>query len=98
LTGAPIVPVAMWGTFEALPKGASRPKLVQCGAKFGTPLTFPDGREKADDRATLRRITDRVMHAIGDLSGQEYVDEYQYNPEVKSHARNGRERAQRQEG
>lgn len=103
LTGAPIVPVAMHGTFEALPKGRSRPKLVRCGVRFGKPLSFPDDRGKIGDRATLRRIADEVMREIGKLSGQEYVDEYQYNPEVKSHARSGhgtqpRERAASQEG
>lgn len=97
LTGAPVIPVAMWGTFEALPKGRSTPKLVKCGAKFGKPMTFPEGREKADDRATLRRITNEIMHAIRDLSGQEYVDEYQFNPEVKSHARAGDERKKGQD-
>lgn len=92
LTGAPIVPVAMLGTFEALPKGRSRPRLNKCGVRFGPPLDFSDRREAVGDRAALRQITEEVMRAIQKLSGQEYVDEYQYNPEVKSHARGGDER------
>jgi 1-acyl-sn-glycerol-3-phosphate acyltransferase len=89
LTGAPIIPVAMRGTFEALPKGRSMPRFNKCGVRFGPPLRFEGGAGSADDRATLRRVTDEVMRAIQALSGQEYVDEYQYNPEVKSHATGG---------
>ncbi len=87
LTGAPIVPVAMQGTFEALPKGESVPKLAKCGVRVGTPMPFPLDEDKANDRASLRQTTDEVMHAIAELSGQEYVDDYQYNPEVPTHRR-----------
>lgn len=86
-SGAPIVPAAMWGTFEALPKGRSWPRLVKCGAKFGPPMSFMALKDKKDDRDTLRHITDQVMRAIRDLGGQEYVDAYQYNPEVKTHSK-----------
>lgn len=89
LTSAPIVPVAMLGTFEALPKGKSMPRLNKCGVRFGPALDFSADKDRLGDRATLRRVTDEVMRAIQKLSGQEYVDEYQYNPEVKSHARGG---------
>lgn len=84
LSGAPVVPVAMWGTFEAMPKGKRVPKFVKCGARFGAPLSFLKPEKDVEDRATLRRITDAIMHAIRDLSGQAYVDEYQFNPEVKT--------------
>lgn len=87
LTGAPVIPVAMLGTFEALPKGESMPKLAKCGVKVGQPIPVERDEEKAADRAALRETTDRVMKAIADLSGQEYVDEYQYNPEVPTHRR-----------
>jgi len=86
LTGAPIVPVAMIGTFEALPKGRSRPSLTKCAVRYGPPLDFSDRRAQVEDRKALREITDEVMRAIQRLSNQEYVDEYQYNPEVKTHA------------
>ena len=87
LSGAPIIPVAMWGTFEALPKGRSVPRLKKCGVRFGAPLDFSRLAAQVEDRSTLRRITDDVMQAIASLSGQDYVNEYQYNPEVKSHAK-----------
>lgn len=89
MTGAPVIPVAMWGTFRALPKGRSVPKMVKCGAKFGAPMDFSHLQGKEGDRDAMRKATDEVMRAIQRLSGQEYVDEYQYNPEVKTHAKAG---------
>lgn len=89
ITEAPVVPVAMWGTFEAMPKGANRPKLVRCGAKFGAPLSFSHLHGLDGDRIAMRAATDEVMRAIQKLSGQEYVDAYQHNPEVKTHAKVG---------
>lgn len=85
LTGAPVVPAAMLGTFEALPKGETIPKLSKCGVKIGKAIPFPHDEEKANDREALREATDGIMQAIAALSGQEYVDEYQHNPEVPTH-------------
>lgn len=85
LTGAPVIPVAMSGTFEALPKGKSVPRFVKCGVTFGPPIVFPKDAAKAADRTALRAATDRVMRAIQAISGQDYVDSYQVNPEVKGH-------------
>lgn len=87
ITGAPVIPVAMRGTFKALPKGRSVPKLVKCGARFGKPLDFSHLKGKEHDREAMRQATDEVMRAIQALSGQEYVNEYQFNPEVKTHAK-----------
>ncbi|HLE47504.1 MAG TPA: lysophospholipid acyltransferase family protein [Candidatus Thermoplasmatota archaeon] len=87
ITKAPVIPVAMWGTFEAMPKGASVPKLVPCGARFGAPLDFSAYHGKEGDRDAMRQVTDMIMSAIQRLSGQEFVNEYQYNPEVKTHAK-----------
>ncbi len=86
LTGAPIIPVAMMGTFQALPKGRNLPRFNKCGVRFGKPLEFTRPGNRAEDRASLRRITDEIMQAIRAESGQDYVDAYQYNPEVKGHA------------
>lgn len=85
ITKAPVVPVGMWGTFQALPKGSTRPKLVPCGAKFGAPLDFSHLHGLETDRIAMRAATDEVMQAIRRLTGQEYEDSYQYNPEIKTH-------------
>lgn len=89
ITGAPVIPVAMWGTFQALPKGKKFPRLVKCGAKYGKPMDFSHLKGKEGDRAAMRKATDEIMQAIARLSGQEYVDAYQFNPEVKTHAKPG---------
>jgi 1-acyl-sn-glycerol-3-phosphate acyltransferase len=87
ITKAPVVPAAMIGTFEAMPKGAARPRLVPVTVKYGKPVDLSAYHGKQDDRAAMREATDKVMHAIAELSGQEFVDEYQFNPEVKTHAK-----------
>lgn len=74
---APVVPVAVFGTPQIMPKGAKFPRL---GRKvivvFGPPLDFARYAGIAEDRFVLRAITDEIVHAISKLSGQEYVDVY----------------------
>jgi 1-acyl-sn-glycerol-3-phosphate acyltransferase len=72
----PIVPVAMFGTNEALPSGSYLPKRKRIGVRYGAPLDFSRYYGKEDDRFVLRSITDEVMYELMLLSGQEYVDEY----------------------
>lgn len=83
----PVIPVAMVGTFEAYPKGGKLKLFRRTAAIVGEPLDLSEYWDRHDDRAVCRRVTDQVMHAIADLSGQEYVDAYQYNPEVPAHAK-----------
>ncbi|MFJ2032186.1 lysophospholipid acyltransferase family protein [Streptosporangium sp. NPDC087985] len=72
-TGAPVIPVAMSGTDKVLPIGASTPKLGRVGVRIGKPLTFTGSETSARDR---RQVTDEIMTAIQELSGQEYVPSY----------------------
>jgi len=72
----PIVPVAVFGTNDALPTGKYLPRLRRIGVRYGTPLDFSRYEGKDDDRFVLRSITDEVMYELMLLSGQEYVDEY----------------------
>ena len=73
---APVVPVAMIGTYEIQPPGRIRPRIKRVGVRFGDPLDFSryDGMES--DRFVLRSVTDEIMYALMELSGQEYVDMY----------------------
>jgi 1-acyl-sn-glycerol-3-phosphate acyltransferase len=87
ITKAPVVPAAMIGTFEAMPKGVAKPKLLPITVKYGKPLDFSAYHGRENDRDAMREVTDKIMRAIAALSGQEYVDEYQFNPEVKTHAK-----------
>ncbi|MFO1532922.1 MAG: lysophospholipid acyltransferase family protein [Thermoplasmatota archaeon] len=83
----PVIPVAMKGTFEAKPKGGKLKLFSPTAAVVGEPLDFQRYWGMQDDKAVCRQVTDEVMRAIQRLSGQEYVDEYQHNPEVPSHAK-----------
>jgi 1-acyl-sn-glycerol-3-phosphate acyltransferase len=74
-SGAPVIPTAVLGTRESVPKGKLIPRPVQVTVKFGVPLLF-EMRDGEDEKVAFRRFTDDVMHAIQALTGQEYVDEY----------------------
>ena len=71
-----VIPAALIGTFEAMPAGAKVPKPRRIEVRFGRPLRFDDIPETPPDRESLRAVTDRIMRAIQELSGQESVDEY----------------------
>jgi 1-acyl-sn-glycerol-3-phosphate acyltransferase len=77
-TGAPIIPVAMIGTFEILPADRKMPRLRRVGVRVGRPLDFQAryGADADRDRFVLRSATDELMYEIMVMSGQEYVDEY----------------------
>jgi 1-acyl-sn-glycerol-3-phosphate acyltransferase len=72
----PVIPVAISGTFEALPYDRKRPKMGRVTITFGEPLTFERHYETPADRFVLRSATDEIMYEIMLLSGQEYVDDY----------------------
>ncbi|WP_405557466.1 lysophospholipid acyltransferase family protein [Streptomyces sp. NBC_01171] len=82
--GAPVVPCAMIGTFEAQPPGRKIPKLRPITIRFGEPLEFSRYEGMEDEKAVLRAVTDEIMYAVLELSGQEYVD--RYAAEVKAEA------------
>lgn len=79
-SGAPVVPVAMLGSYEAelgrrfLPRRRPRIRAV-----VGPPVDVQAvlrANEGAEEAQLLRAVTEAVMDAIHDLSGQERVDEY----------------------
>ena len=73
-TGAPVIPIAMSGTRKMMPPG-KLPRPAKIEIKIGKPMEF--GHLAGDPPARARRIIgDEVMHAIAELSGQEYVHEY----------------------
>lgn len=83
MSKVPVIPVGMIGTDKVLPKGKHMPKFQKVTIHIGAPMRFDEYHGMENDRKACREITDRVMHAIRDLSGQEYVDEYVRNPEYK---------------
>ncbi len=74
--GVPVIPVAMINTDKAQPTGKKIPTLVRVGVKIGEPLDFSRYEGMEGDRFVLRSVTDEIMYALMELSGQEYVDMY----------------------
>jgi 1-acyl-sn-glycerol-3-phosphate acyltransferase len=74
--GVPVVPVAMIGTDRVNPIGSKiwRPRRLEI--RFGRPLDFSRYAGLSGDRFVERSITDEIMYALMELSGQEYVDIY----------------------
>ena len=77
--GVPVIPCAVIGTEEVMPKAAKMPRLgrhLKVQVRFGRPLDFSRFDGKESDRAVLRSVTDEIMYEIMRLSGQEFKDEY----------------------
>jgi 1-acyl-sn-glycerol-3-phosphate acyltransferase len=91
-SGAAIVPVAMFNTAEIQPTGQVVPKVRRVEMIFGEPLYFAGD---TSDLKVLREITDEIMNAIQELSGQEYVDIYA--SEAKTNILNARLAAEKSE-
>jgi 1-acyl-sn-glycerol-3-phosphate acyltransferase len=72
----PVIPVAMINTYEIQPPGQLLPRLYRVGVRIGAPLDFSRYEGLEDDRFVLRSVTDEIMYALMELSGQEYVDMY----------------------
>lgn len=75
-TGAPIVPVGVCGLFDLHPPGRwfARPGTIRI--RIGDPLDPGSYTAAPNHREAIRHLTDRVMHEIAALTGQEYVDTY----------------------
>ncbi|MEV6572775.1 lysophospholipid acyltransferase family protein [Streptomyces sp. NPDC051577] len=91
--GVPVVPCAMVGTFEIQPPGQKIPKIRRVTIRFGEPMEFSRYAGMESERAVLRAVTDEIMYAVLELSGQEYVD--RYAGEVKAEAEEARKKARR---
>jgi len=71
-----VIPVAMIDTEKMQPPGRLIPRIMRPGLRFGKPLDFSRYEGMEEDRYVLRSVTDEIMYALMDLSGQEYVDTY----------------------
>jgi 1-acyl-sn-glycerol-3-phosphate acyltransferase len=76
LARVPVVPSAVIGTDVIAPPGKIVKRIVSPTVRFGPPLDFSRYEGMSEDRFILRSITDEIMYAIMELSGQEYVDMY----------------------
>jgi 1-acyl-sn-glycerol-3-phosphate acyltransferase len=74
--GVPVIPVAMINT-EFVPSRLPKIKTIhRPGIRIGKPMDFSRYASAGTDRAVLRYVTDEIMNAVMELSGQEYVDAY----------------------
>ncbi|MDR7303101.1 lysophospholipid acyltransferase family protein [Haloactinomyces albus] len=72
----PVIPIAMIGTDRANPIGSTIWRPFRIRVRVGKPLDFSRYEGLAGDRFVERSITDEIMYALMELSGQEYVDVY----------------------
>jgi 1-acyl-sn-glycerol-3-phosphate acyltransferase len=88
-SGVPVIPVAMINTQFVPSKVARIPIMRRPGIRFGRPMDFSRYAASGNDREVLRWVTDEIMNAVLELSGQVYVDAY--GASVKSAQKEGRE-------
>jgi 1-acyl-sn-glycerol-3-phosphate acyltransferase len=73
LSGAPVYPVALAGTFEAWPRHRLFPRLFRrTRVIVGDPIRVPPDPAAAEDPRRCLEFTDRVMNALAELLGQRY--------------------------
>ena len=82
--------LALGADVQVIPVGLrnTRPGWRRAVVTFGDPLDFSGYAGAGNDRDVLRHVTDSVMAAIQDLSGQRYVEAYASG--VKTALREGR--------
>ena len=67
-TGAPVVPMRIFGAHEALPRGSGRPRLFHpITVIVGQPIHFTREEIEAHGREAYGRISQRVMDAIAEI-------------------------------
>lgn len=81
-TGAPVVPVGLIGTEKLQPAGSKGFRPTHFTLRFGEPLHF----EKTGPDHSLparRHVTDTIMDAIAELTGQERSTKYNQSPVIE---------------
>ncbi len=66
-TGAPVLPMRIFGAYEAFPKNARRFQLSQITVVIGEPIYFTEQEISNTSRETYQLLSNRVMDAIGAL-------------------------------
>jgi 1-acyl-sn-glycerol-3-phosphate acyltransferase len=75
-TGATLLPCAVVGTDKVQPPGANRFRPAKVTVRFGAPVDVEGLARRFEKSALLRAVTDAVMDAIAELSGQERSGRY----------------------
>ena len=87
--GVPVIPVGMINTQFVPTRLLKIPLMRRPGVRIGRPLDFSRYAGSGNDRTVLRWVTDEIMNAVMELTGQTYVDAYASS--VKEAAAEGRE-------
>jgi 1-acyl-sn-glycerol-3-phosphate acyltransferase len=78
--GCPVVPVGLTGTEDIQPVGSTLPRLASVTVRFGPPIAVAGEYDGVPPGRARRELTDRVMAAIGELTGQEEAGTYNERP------------------
>ncbi|WIK84542.1 lysophospholipid acyltransferase family protein [Pseudoglutamicibacter albus] len=81
-TGAPVVPVGLIGTDKLQPADSNRIRRHKFQLHVGQPLAFEHPGPK-HPLPLRRKVTDQVVDAIAEITGQERVGEYNKAPTVE---------------
>lgn len=74
-SGVPVVPVGVVGTDRVQPVGSRLPHIAPVTVRFGPPLDA-DRYQSLPAGAARRRMTDDIMAAVAELSGQQVAPDY----------------------
>jgi 1-acyl-sn-glycerol-3-phosphate acyltransferase len=78
--GVPVVPVGLIGTDRLQPVGSRLPRRVKVTVTFGEPIEVAGEYDGVPLGRARRELTDRIMTAIQELSGQEEAGVYNDRP------------------
>ncbi len=78
--GCPVVPVGLAGTEDIQPVGSNRPRRAKVTVRFGEPIRVAGEYDDVPSGRARRELTDRIMTAIGGLTGQELAGVYNERP------------------
>jgi 1-acyl-sn-glycerol-3-phosphate acyltransferase len=79
--GCPVVPVGLTGTQDIQPVGSNRPRLAaEVTVRFGEPLDFANRFAGIPSGRARREVTDEIMAAVAELTGQEPAGVYNDRP------------------
>lgn len=77
---APVIPIRIWGTYEAYGRGLHCPRPKPVAVKYGHPLPFLELRQEAQRcskqrlKAIYQEVTDQTMAAIAGLKPERDQD------------------------
>lgn len=76
-TGAPVIPVAVTGTFEVKSKNQEKIRWgTPVKVRFGEPMVFAGRQHEAEDRHVVREVTDEIMLEVARLLGHHEVERH----------------------